>query len=264
MIWPSFSLFKCPELLKPISLPGWSILLYQDAGASDDRRALRTRFIFKAWGFSLSAPLRSFLPSQGGAREAELSANASCPPVGAESWSWPPCPQPLISTVTGEVRPPSTHRQPLVQSHSPAINKKPHLHKLTGTQCSHPSHLQGLHIHIDWLGPTVWPTWLLFFIFIFFFKCMQSSVTVEVIRISYSRLREFEGCTQFSEHSLLMSHIKCNINQPHVNNYKTQHKVLSFLIGQYVGIWNRQHHLHTRDAFHLITFFIHLALELCV
>lgn len=98
-------------------------------------------------------------------KEEELSANASWPPVGAESWSWPLCPPPLISTVTGEVRPPSTHRQPLVQSHSPAINKKLHLHKLTGTQCSHPSHLQGLHIHIDWLGPTVWPTWLLSFFF---------------------------------------------------------------------------------------------------
>lgn len=174
-------------------------------------------------------PLHSFLASRGGAREVELSANASCPPVGAESWSWPPCPQPLISTVTGEVRPPSTHRQPLVQSHSPAINKKLHLHKLTGTQCSHPSHLQGLHIHIDWLGPTVWPTWLLLFFFIFiFFKCMQSSVTVEAIRICYYRLREFEGCTQFSEHSLLMSRIKCNINQPHVTTINsTQSSELS-------------------------------------
>lgn len=67
--------------------------------------------------------------------------------------------QPLIRTVTWEVRPPSTHRQSLVHSRRPAINKEPHLHTLTGTQCSRPSHLQGPHIHIDSMDPQrVWLT----------------------------------------------------------------------------------------------------------
>lgn len=34
----------------------------------------------------------------------------------------------IISTVTKEIPPSSTHRQPLVGSHCPPINKKPHLH----------------------------------------------------------------------------------------------------------------------------------------
>lgn len=209
-------------------------------------------------------------PSHPEKREEELSANASWPPVGAESWSWPLCPPPLISTVTGEVRPPSTHRQPLVQSHSRAINKKPHLHKLTGTQCSQPSHLQGLHIHIDWLGPTVWPTWLLFFSHLFF-KCMQSMVIVDVILICYECLREFEGCTQFSEQSLLMLRVKHNINQPHETKLETQG--LSFLFGQDVCIRIEGHYLNIRDAFHLIPnyshflficIFFHLAIKLFI
>lgn len=181
---------------------------------------------------------------------------------GAESWGWPPCPQSLISTVTGEVRPPSTHRQPLVQSHSPAINKKPHLHKLTGTQWLCPSHLSRTpHTHRLTRTYSVAHSPSFFFLFFsfFFFKRMQSSITAEVIRICYYRRREFEGCTQFSEHSLLMWRIKCDVNQPS-QQLQTRHKVLSFLIGQYVSTQDPAYYHNTRDTFHFIMWLINLAL----
>lgn len=110
-------------------------------------------FIAPSWKYLPSSPPRSFLPMHSLRSSEEggvvLSWEAACSFCRSGVTRMTPRAQPLIRTVTREVRPPSTHRQPLVQSHCPAINKESHLHKLTGTQCSRPAHPQGLHTHTD-------------------------------------------------------------------------------------------------------------------